>query len=93
MMRMPPAVLLVPALLVLSGCRLANGAPPAPPAGPKPSAISETSTAKNLAAYVAYYEGLGYKVTTDQQSFGPDGKLQTFHFAATRSQGDGFGRR
>ena len=87
MMRMPAAVLLVPALLVLSGCRLAAGTPPAPPAVPKPPPISETSTAKNLAAYVAYYEGRGYKVTANQQSYGPDGKLQTFRFAATRRQG------
>ncbi len=87
MMRMPAAVPLVPALLVLSGCRLAAGAPPATPAVPKPPAISETSTAKNLAAYVAYYEGLGYKVTTNQQSYGPDGKLQAFRFAATRRRG------
>lgn len=87
MTRMPPAVVPSFLLLVLSGCRLAAGVPPSSPAVPQPPPISETATAKNLAAYVTYYEGRGYKVTTNQQSFGPDGKLQTFRFVATRQRG------
>ena len=49
--------------------------------------LSETSTAKDIAAYVAYYEGLGYTVTVNQQAFSPQGTVKTFRFAANRTQG------
>ena len=49
--------------------------------------LNDTATAKNIAAYVAYYEKQGYKVTLNQQTYRPDGTVQEFHFVAKQGQG------
>ncbi len=56
-------------------------------AAKKAPPLNDTSTAKDIAAYVAFYERHGYKITLNQQTFNPDGTVQEFHFVAKRGQG------
>ena len=56
-------------------------------AAKKSPALNETSTAKDVAAYVAFYETHGYKITLNQQTYNSDGTVKEFHFEANRGQG------
>ena len=49
--------------------------------------LNGTSTAKDAAAYAAFYERHGYKITLNQQDYHSDGTVQEFHFVAKRGQG------
>jgi hypothetical protein len=51
--------------------------------------ISLTSTAKQIGAYVIFYQEHGYTVTINQQSYRPGGKVRTFRFSATRRSKSG----
>lgn len=57
----------------------------APPLEAPP--LNGTSTAKDAAAYAAFYERHGYKITLNQQTYHSDGTVQEFHFAAKHGQG------
>ena len=60
--------------------RTAKAAEKAPP-------LTNTSTAKEIAAYTAFYERHGYKITLNQQAYRSDGTVQEFHFVAKRGRG------
>lgn len=56
-------------------------------ASAKPPAINEASEAKDVAAYVNYYQGQGYKIINNRQSFGAQGQIRLFMFSASRRVG------
>ncbi len=72
-----------------SGASHRSGPSPAHAIGARkhPPPLSETSTAKDIAAFVAYYQRDGYTVKADRQTFMPDGTVRIFQFLATRHEG------
>ncbi len=56
-------------------------------AATKAPPLNDTSTAKDIAAYAAFYERHGYKIMLNQQTYRPDGTVQEFHFVAKRGRG------